>query len=278
MPSASSGVIGRTCATVPSRRTTSASHSTGAPVACAETRSIAPVSSLSSPPSMGSSCHVGPHDPRRWRVLVAWSSPRSSAPDAWSAATTPTGRSPGRSSSAASPTRSAPPAPGSARAGTSSSSPRRPSATPSGRPRRSPARPSDPWLGRHTGGAGARAVPVAQGRLPRPLRRARQGLDRPRRGALAGALLGRRHRHGVAAHPAHRHRRGPRQPLLRRAAGAPRRRPRGLRHPVQPHASSGVVSIGYAVPGPRSPSLRRHRRTGREVAHWGRFGVAGEEA
>ena len=38
----------------------------------------------------------------------------------------------------------------------------------------------------------------------------------------------------------------------------------------------GVVSIGYAVPGPRSPSLRRHRRSGREVAHWGRFGVAGE--
>ena len=40
----------------------------------------------------------------------------------------------------------------------------------------------------------------------------------------------------------------------------------------------GVVSIGYAVPGPRSPSLRRHRRSGREVAHWGRFGVAGEDA
>jgi nitroreductase len=39
----------------------------------------------------------------------------------------------------------------------------------------------------------------------------------------------------------------------------------------------GVVSIGYAVPGPKSPSLRRHRRTGREVAHWGRFGVARED-
>jgi nitroreductase len=36
----------------------------------------------------------------------------------------------------------------------------------------------------------------------------------------------------------------------------------------------GVVSIGYAVPGPKSPSLRRHRRSGREVSHWGRFGVA----
>ncbi len=39
----------------------------------------------------------------------------------------------------------------------------------------------------------------------------------------------------------------------------------------------GVVSIGYAVAGPKSPSLRRHRRTGREVAHWGRFGVAHED-
>jgi nitroreductase len=40
----------------------------------------------------------------------------------------------------------------------------------------------------------------------------------------------------------------------------------------------GVVSLGYAVAGPKSPSLRRHRRTGSEVAHWGRFGVAGERA
>ena len=38
----------------------------------------------------------------------------------------------------------------------------------------------------------------------------------------------------------------------------------------------GVVSMGYAVPGPKSPSLRRHRRTGPEVTHWGRFGVARE--
>lgn len=34
----------------------------------------------------------------------------------------------------------------------------------------------------------------------------------------------------------------------------------------------GVISLGYAVEGaPKSPSLRRHRRTGAEVAHWGRF-------
>ena len=38
----------------------------------------------------------------------------------------------------------------------------------------------------------------------------------------------------------------------------------------------GVVSMGYALPGPKSPSLRRHRRSGAEVAHWGRFGVAGD--
>lgn len=35
----------------------------------------------------------------------------------------------------------------------------------------------------------------------------------------------------------------------------------------------GVVALGYPLPGPRSPSLRRHRRSADEVAHWGRFGV-----
>ena len=34
----------------------------------------------------------------------------------------------------------------------------------------------------------------------------------------------------------------------------------------------GAIALGYAVSGPKSPSLRRHRRTGAEVAHWGRFG------
>ena len=40
----------------------------------------------------------------------------------------------------------------------------------------------------------------------------------------------------------------------------------------------GVISLGYAVPGrgaPRSPSLRRHRRTAAEVSHWGLFGATG---
>ena len=35
----------------------------------------------------------------------------------------------------------------------------------------------------------------------------------------------------------------------------------------------GVVSLGYAVPHPRSPSLARGRRAVAEVVHWGRFGV-----
>lgn len=34
----------------------------------------------------------------------------------------------------------------------------------------------------------------------------------------------------------------------------------------------GVISVGYPVPGPKSPSLRRHKRSGAEVSHWGRFG------
>ena len=37
----------------------------------------------------------------------------------------------------------------------------------------------------------------------------------------------------------------------------------------------GAIALGYAAPGPKSPSLRRHRRTGTEVAHWGRFGQGG---
>lgn len=37
----------------------------------------------------------------------------------------------------------------------------------------------------------------------------------------------------------------------------------------------GVVSLGYAVPHPRSPSLRRGRRPLTEVTHWGRFGEPG---
>lgn len=37
------------------------------------------------------------------------------------------------------------------------------------------------------------------------------------------------------------------------------------------HHLVGVVALGYALPGPRSPSLRRPRRGVDEAVHWGRF-------
>ncbi len=211
-------------------------------------------------------------------TLASWSSPRSSAAAAWSVATTPTGPCPARSSSTASTTLSAPRAPASARAGTSSSSRAARSARRSGAATTAPDAPDDPWL------SGIRAAPV----LVLCLSHKDAYLDR-----YAAPDKGWTDRDeerwpvpywhvdtGMAAllDPAHGDRRGPRQPLLRGAPGAPRRRARRPSRSPPAAASSGVVSIGYAVPGPRSPSLRRHRRTGHEVAHWGRFGVAGEGA
>lgn len=55
---------------------------------------------------------------------------------------------------------------------------------------------------------------------------------------------------------------GPRHDALKEAFGIPARR-----------RVVGVVSLGYAVPHPRSPSLRRGRRGLDQVAHWGRFGL-----
>jgi nitroreductase len=34
----------------------------------------------------------------------------------------------------------------------------------------------------------------------------------------------------------------------------------------------GVVALGYEVPGPKSPSLKRGKRGPAEVVHWGQFG------
>ena len=34
----------------------------------------------------------------------------------------------------------------------------------------------------------------------------------------------------------------------------------------------GVVALGYEVPGPKSPSLKRGKRRTAEVVHWGQFG------
>ena len=49
---------------------------------------------------------------------------------------------------------------------------------------------ADTWLDGHADRAAAGRRALAQGRLPRPVRRAGQGLDRPRRGAVAGARTG----------------------------------------------------------------------------------------
>jgi len=54
---------------------------------------------------------------------------------------------------------------------------------------------------------------------------------------------------------------GARHDALKQALGIPTRR-----------RVVGVVSLGYAVPHPKSPSLRRGRRGLDQVAHWGHFG------
>ena len=53
---------------------------------------------------------------------------------------------------------------------------------------------------------------------------------------------------------------------------------RGVRASRRAAPSSGRVHGVCRSADRKSPSLRRHRRSGREVAHWGRFGVAGEDA
>ena len=54
----------------------------------------------------------------------------------------------------------------------------------------------DSWLAGMMRAPGRRGPLLQQGGLPRPLRRARQGLDRPGRGPLAGAVLAHGRRHG----------------------------------------------------------------------------------
>jgi nitroreductase len=55
---------------------------------------------------------------------------------------------------------------------------------------------------------------------------------------------------------------GPRHDAVREAFGIP------------PHrALVGVIALGHQARRVRSPSLRRRRRRGPEVTHWGRFGV-----
>ena len=76
-----------------------------------------------------------------------------------------------------------------------------------------------PLAGRDDARAGRDRAVLQQGGLPRAVRRARQGLDRPGRGPLADAVLAHGHRDGEPADPADRGRRGP-----RRAASSASRR------------------------------------------------------
>ena len=115
-----------------------------------------------------------------------------------------------------------------------------------------------PWL------AGMRTAPVAgpgldqPGGLPRPLRRAGQGLDRPRSGAMVRALLVRRRRDGDAwpcccprstaiSVPASSASRADRIAAVREAFGVPANQ-----------LSVGVISLGYPAPAPAigSPTRR----------------------
>ena len=88
-------------------------------------------------------------------------------------------------------------------------------------------RPAPTLAARHDACAGGGAAVLEQERLPRALRRGRQGLDRPRRAPLAGAVLAHGRRHGLPADPADRRRRGARRVLLRRAQRPRRRVARG---------------------------------------------------
>ena len=178
MPSASVGRIGRTWATVPSRRTTSASHSRGVPRWAA---ARPPWAHRATPPPRGATGgHTGPVELReavRRRRMVRRFDPDGPVPRR------------GRAATSSAPGRARPERRASARAGTSSpcSTPARPGGVLGGHRRRhAPGRLAPRGLGR----PGPRALPVRPGRLPRPLRRARQGLDRPVHRPLAGARTG----------------------------------------------------------------------------------------
>ena len=111
---------------------------------------------------------------------------------------------------------------------------------------------------------------LQQGGLPRPVRRARQGLDRPGRGPLAGAVLAHGRRDGRAADPADRRRRGPRRLLLRHPAGAERGRPRRVRRAgrLRPRRRDHARPPGIEDAGPEG-SVARGRRPADEVVHRG---------
>ena len=191
----------------------------------------------------------------------------------WSA-TTPPSRSTRPSSTGCCATRCTRRAPASARAGRSWCS-TRPDGRATGYWARRP--PTPDGATRTAGCAGCGRAPVLdraaveQGGLPRPLRRAGQGLGRPGRGAAGRCPTGTSTpAMAVAADPADRGRRGARRLLLRdpaertdavprRVRGAGRVHPDRRDHPGPPHR---------ATPG-AAGSASRGRRPAEEVVHRG---------
>ena len=120
-------------------------------------------------------------------------------------------------------------------------------------------------------------VPLAsKERLPRPLRPARQGLDRPQRGPVAGAVLVGRHRDGRPADPADRGRRGARGLLLRHPRRAPGR-PSATRS-ASPTTTQpvGAITVGHRVDRRRRGGVAGASRASyesgppRSLGHYGR--------
>ena len=122
-----------------------------------------------------------------------------------------------------------------------------------------------------------RAV-LQQGGLPEPLRRARQGLDRPGRGPLADAVLAHGRRDGEPADPADRGRRGPGRLLLRHPAGARGRasaREFGIPDDLRPGRRDHASATAPTTTGRAGSPARRPRAAGRstEVVHRGTGGT-----
>ena len=82
-----------------------------------------------------------------------------------------------------------------------------------------------------------------------------QGLDRPRRGTLAGAVLAHRHRHGRAADVAAGRRRGSRRTVHRDAAGGDPGVPRGVRRARTITTWSESCASGTPIPTRRSETF-----------------------
>ena len=154
-------------------------------------------------------------------------------------------------------------APASARAGPSwcSSSPADVDAVLAQHRRRGPDEP-DSWL-RGMTTAPVVIVPLPQGRLPRPLRRARQGLDRPGRGRWPVPYWHLDTGDGVAADAADRRGRGARRVLLRHPAARDPRLPHGVRRARRstPRSAPSPSATVSTTPAPRArPPGGRGRR------------------